>query len=145
MVRNAVIFSLLVVFVVSISGCATGRKQTEEEIQGLKGQISTLESQVSAKDEEISSLREALAKAEQEREIGAKKVIVEVKARPNIKQIQIALQNAGYNPGSSDGKMGKQTREAIKAFQKANNLVADGKVGAKTWDLLKEYLYKKSK
>ncbi|MFZ2937989.1 MAG: peptidoglycan-binding domain-containing protein, partial [Candidatus Omnitrophota bacterium] len=38
-----------------------------------------------------------------------------------------------------------QTKDAIKAFQQANNLTVDGKVGKKTWDLLKEYLYKKAK
>ncbi|MCM8792068.1 MAG: peptidoglycan-binding protein, partial [Candidatus Omnitrophica bacterium] len=59
--------------------------------------------------------------------------------------IQIALKNAGYNPGEIDGKMGKQTRQAIRAFQKANGLVVDGKVGKRTWSLLREYLYKKAK
>jgi peptidoglycan hydrolase-like protein with peptidoglycan-binding domain len=41
--------------------------------------------------------------------------------------------------------MGKGTRDAIKAFQKAHNLAADGKVGSQTWNLLKEYLYQKAK
>ena len=65
--------------------------------------------------------------------------------RPATKDIQRALDNAGFNPGSVDGRMGKQTRNAIKAFQRANNLVADGKVGKQTWDLLSEYLKKKVK
>jgi peptidoglycan hydrolase-like protein with peptidoglycan-binding domain len=41
--------------------------------------------------------------------------------------------------------MGRQTREAIKAFQRAHNLAADGKVGKQTWALLKDYLYQKIK
>ena len=77
--------------------------------------------------------------------ISKKKMVGEVKSRPKTKQIQIALENAGYNPGRIDGRMGRQTREAIKAFQRANNLIADGKVGKKSWNLLKEYLYKKIK
>ena len=146
MFRRAVVFCCLVVFIVSLSGCCTIRKKTGEEMQGLKNQVSALESQAQSKDEEINNLKEALSKSqEQEETTLRKKVILEVKSRPNVRQIQNALQNAGYNPGAIDGKMGKQTRDAIKAFQKANNLAEDGKVGGKTWSLLKEYLYKKAK
>jgi peptidoglycan hydrolase-like protein with peptidoglycan-binding domain len=38
-----------------------------------------------------------------------------------------------------DGKMGKQTRKAVRDFQRANGLVVDGKVGKKTWSLLEPY------
>jgi peptidoglycan hydrolase-like protein with peptidoglycan-binding domain len=149
--RNKVItFCVLFIFLISLSGCATARKQKDLEIQGLKNQISVLEAEIQSKDEEISSLRDALSKtveqkAELAKEVGRKKVIGEAKSRPSVKQIQIALTNAGYNPGSIDGRMGKQTREAIKAFQKANNLKEDGKVGKETWSLLRGYLYKKIK
>jgi len=152
MVRKGLIFFLLGICVVSLSGCATGRKKQNLENQGLRNQISVLEAQIQAKDEEINILREGLIKAAEVnaaqaavKPAGRKKVIGEVKSRPNIKQIQIALTNAGYNPGPIDGKMGKATRQAIKAFQQANNLAADGKVGRKTWGLLREYLYQKIK
>ncbi len=150
MSRKAITFLVLFVFLISLTGCATSRKQKDLQVQGLKNQISALEAQIQSKDEEISGLRDALIKAREEKtevtkKTGKKRVIGEVKSRPNVKEIQIALQNAGYNPGSIDGRMGKQTKDAIKAFQKANNLGEDGKVGKKTWDLLKEYLYKKIK
>ncbi|MBM3243656.1 MAG: peptidoglycan-binding protein, partial [Candidatus Omnitrophica bacterium] len=64
------------------------------------------------------------------------KGIIESKSQPSAKDIQLALINAGYNPGKVDGRIGKQTIEAIKSFQKAHNLVADGKVGKKTWAVL---------
>jgi len=151
MLKKVLVFSFAVVFLVSLSGCATGRKQKDLEIQGLKNQVSVLESQIQSKDEEINSLKEQLVKTPtQEQEVttvkrGKKRVIGEVKSRPSVKQIQVALKNAGYEPGSIDGKMGKQTRDAVIAFQKAHNLPANGKVGRKTWNLLKEYLYKKVK
>lgn len=148
MARKGFILCVLAVFVLSLGGCATARKQKNMEMQGLRNQVSVLEAQVRSKDEEISGLKDALAKSTEQKEAkaaGKKKVIGEVKSRPSVKQIQIALSNAGYNVGSIDGKMGKGTREAIKAFQKANNLSADGKVGKNTWNLLKEYLYKKTK
>lgn len=134
-------------FMILISGCATVRKEKDLEIQGLRNQISVLEAQVQSKDEEIDSLREELRKvaAEKAAQASKKKIIAEVKSRPNAKQIQIALSNAGFKPGPIDGKMGRQTRQAIKAFQRANNLTVDGRVGKKTWSLLKEYLYKKIK
>ena len=147
MLKKWVILSILVIFAFSLTGCATARKQRDLEVQGLRNQISVLEAQIQSKDEEINSLKETSAKSQEEatKQISRKKVIGEVKSRPNVKQIQIALVNAGYNAGSLDGRMGKQTRQAIKAFQRANNLAVDGKAGKQTWNLLKEYLYKKVK
>jgi len=153
MYRKLMVLLLLGIFAFSLSGCATARKQKDMEMQGLRNQISVLETQLQSKDEEINSLKESLSRtqeAQQSQEMmvkkaSKKKVIGEIKSRPNVKQIQSALQNAGYNPGDIDGRMGRQTRDAIKAFQRANGLVADGKVGKRTWSLLRDYLYKKLK
>lgn len=144
--KRGVVLLLLSVFVISLSGCATARKQSELDMQGLRNQVSVLESQLRDKDNEIYSLQEALNQANAEKEISTKKKIsTEVKSRPNTKQIQAALANAGFNPGAIDGRMGRQTRDAIRAFQRANGLTADGKVGKKTWELLRGYLSKKVK
>ena len=59
---------------------------------------------------------------------------------PGKKDIQNALKNAGYYNGIVDGRIGSKTKIAVEEFQKANNLKADGKVGKKTWNKLKEYL-----
>jgi peptidoglycan hydrolase-like protein with peptidoglycan-binding domain len=56
------------------------------------------------------------------------------------KDIQRALKNAGFDPGTIDGKLGPKTKQAILDFQKAKNLKADGKVGPKTWSELEKYL-----
>jgi outer membrane murein-binding lipoprotein Lpp len=147
--KKLIVLVTVVLFAASLSGCATARKQKELETQGLKNQISVLESQVQSRDEEINSLKEQLTKSEQQTEAvntrAKVKVVPEIKSRPNIKQIQISLVNAGYEVGTIDGKMGRRTKEAIKAFQKANNLTPDGKVGKKTWSILKDYYYKKIK
>lgn len=137
-------------FIGLIGGCATAPRQNDLETQGLRNQLSVLEAQLKTKDEEINSLRNALSKTREEKEdftksVSKKKVVLEVKSRPNIKQIQLALKNAGYNPGIIDGRMGRLTRDAIKAFQMANNLAVDGKVGKQTWNLLSKYLYQKVK
>ncbi len=55
----------------------------------------------------------------------------------DLRQIQSALKNAGFDPGPIDGKMGPKTKKAIKAFQKSKGLVQDGKVGPKMWKELR--------
>ncbi|SNC63333.1 membrane-bound lytic murein transglycosylase B [Marinobacter sp. es.048] len=50
-------------------------------------------------------------------------------SRDNIISLQKALQQRGYEPGKPDGIMGPATRSAIRQFQTANNLVADGYPG----------------
>ena len=50
--------------------------------------------------------------------------------------LQERLNALGYNCGAVDGINGVKTQAAIKAFQKAHNLVADGIVGPKTWSKL---------
>lgn len=50
----------------------------------------------------------------------------------NTRGIQEALQARGYDPGPVDGVRGRLTIAAIRAFQAANGLAADGFVGART-------------
>ncbi len=54
--------------------------------------------------------------------------------------LQVALKNAGFYAGAVDGKIGLQSKKAIREFQDANGLKADGIVGPKTWGILKIYL-----
>ena len=55
-----------------------------------------------------------------------------------VVELQEALIERGYSlaPYNADGDFGKVTEAAVKAFQKANGLSADGVVGAKTWEAL---------
>lgn len=54
--------------------------------------------------------------------------------------VQKALKNAGFNPGKVDGKLGPNTVKAIKQFQAAEGLKADGVVGRRTWEKLNAHL-----
>lgn len=47
-------------------------------------------------------------------------------------QIQTKLKNWGYNVGDVDGIYGSKTREAVRQFQKNNNITADGIAGPVT-------------
>jgi murein L,D-transpeptidase YcbB/YkuD len=61
-------------------------------------------------------------------------------AKPTALEIQTALKNANVYSGEIDGKIGPQTKEAIREFQRVNGLQVDGKVGPKTWAVLSGYL-----
>lgn len=50
----------------------------------------------------------------------------------NVLEIQMALHAKGFDPGPHDGIRGRRTIAAIRAFQIANGLVADGIVGPVT-------------
>lgn len=50
----------------------------------------------------------------------------------DVRAVQQALSDQGFDPGGVDGVAGPKTRAAIVAFQKANGLVADGIAGPKT-------------
>ena len=49
------------------------------------------------------------------------------KANSIVRDIQSALSAKGYNPGSIDGKMGRKTRLAIRAFQRKIGLPPNGR------------------
>ncbi|WP_058485078.1 M14 family metallopeptidase [Defluviitalea phaphyphila] len=58
----------------------------------------------------------------------------------DVAEIQSILQIIGYNPGEIDGIFGLKTEEAVKAFQKNNNLTPDGIIGPKTYEKLEPIL-----
>ena len=53
-----------------------------------------------------------------------------------VRALQGILNAVGFNCGEADGSFGSKTDSAVKAFQKSNNLTADGVVGKKTWTVL---------
>jgi hypothetical protein len=54
-----------------------------------------------------------------------------------VTKLQRALAQAGYSPGAIDGKYGAGTTAAVKQFQQAKGLSADGIAGPKTLAALK--------
>lgn len=53
-----------------------------------------------------------------------------------VRAMQKRLKELGWYSGSADGDFGPATEAAVKAFQKANGLTADGKAGQKTLEKL---------
>lgn len=144
MLKRVLLSGVIAVFIFSLSGCATTRKENDLQVQGLRNKLLALEAELREKDDEINSLKDYSLKSSEEASLNDGKT-EEVKLQVDRKQIQAALKNAGYYQGVIDGKLGKKTRKAVREFQKANNLLVDGKVGKNTWEILKEYLEKKVK
>jgi len=141
-----------VAMVLVVSGCTTVPKQYREEMTGMKTKVDTLESRVEtveskqaevekASVEQAQSLEQLKAQKQQQFSRSNVGILVrEGSPHGRTRDVQTALKNAGFYDGKIDGVKGNQTNSAIKAFQKANGLRADGVVGPRTWDLLCTYL-----
>lgn len=138
---------LLVIF---LSGCATPRAGQDVQMLQLQSRISYLEAELQKRNQELQRKNQEIKRLENELEKSEEiridleekmdyEAIKEDLSQPSIRQIQIALKNSGYYKGSIDSKPGPQTKEAIKAFQKANGLKVDGVVGKVTWSELRKY------
>ena len=56
-----------------------------------------------------------------------------------VRELQIALQETGNDPGPIDGVFGSQTEAAVKAFQAQRGITVDGIVGPITWRNIDEF------
>ena len=55
---------------------------------------------------------------------------------PAVRRLQRALGRAGESPGVVDGAFGRDTQEALRAFQRSRDLDPDGIAGPRTWAAL---------
>ena len=66
----------------------------------------------------------------------AAQTIKKLSTGPLVTRLQNLLAERGFNPGAVDGIFGDNTESAVKQFQGANSLSADGVVGPNTWKAL---------
>ena len=128
-------FSIIAVCCFVLSGCITtqssvaSRTASSSTVQEYQAKISSLEMELTRLKDENYSLRKQL-------EIAGKKEV----RMPNGTEIQTALKKAGLFKGVIDGKIGPETKDALRKFQQANGITPDGVVGSKTWAVLSKYL-----
>jgi len=127
------------------------RETTTIKTQQLEMKIGQMNKELQQKDRKIYELESELqlvrnkASGIVKTEIYPEKKTVANKKEIDIsqitpKKIQVALKKAGFYKGPVDGKIGKDTKNAIKEFQKKNGLESDGVIGKKTWAELRKYL-----
>lgn len=127
---------MVFVLVAALSGCL---KKTADENAYTKPSVT----QEGAVDTEVTEVSQAPEDV-QGRNVTVEPAVGQASTveKPSIQDIQQALSNAGFYKGKIDGILGPNTRKAVEAFQSQNALKADGKVGPKTWNKLKEHLIK---
>ncbi len=137
------LFALSTLTILLATGCATTRARKADPAQDPQSQIAGLQSQLVAKDQEIADLkyqvessRQALPSTNFSSGNADSKDLIRVSG-VSASDVQRSLMRAGYDPGPIDGKLGKKTKSAIKAFQRKQGLTADGVIGEKTWAALK--------
>jgi len=131
---------LSMALILGVAGCATHKKgavkATKEELQT---RVTELETELQKKDERITALEEQSQRAPVETTTYVEHRTSSTGSMSH-RDVQTALKNAGFYSGAIDGQIGKQTKRAIKEFQRSNGLVADGVIGPKTKAKLRSYL-----
>ncbi len=134
-----------------LAGCSATRESSNVSL--LEAKVANMERAMAARDQQIEELRSEVglltgrggrspsyssggrgSVSSEAKDTG----IIRVLATPQ--EVQMALQKAGYYNGEVDGKIGRQTTEAIKQFQKDHELKVDGIVGKGTWAQMEGYL-----
>jgi murein L,D-transpeptidase YcbB/YkuD len=139
--RNFLKCAAILAAALTVAGCATTRPKPA--VQDSNAQLASMQTQLQAKDQEIQDLHSQLESQQQSLSNNfspsAPRDKYNLLKVPGVSgmDVQRALLRAGYDPGPLDGRPGKKTRAAVKAFQKKNNLTADGVVGERTWTALR--------
>ena len=140
--RNFLKLFLLPLGALLVAGCATTHPR-HAETQTVNNETAALQSQLQAKDQEIQDLRSQLESKQRSLPNNFASTASSDKYKllrvPGVAPVDLQqmLVKVGFDPGPVDGRLGKKTRSAIKAFQKKNHLTADGVVGEKTWAALR--------
>ncbi len=132
---------MLTAVVLAGAGCATAGAKAKEA-DSLSARVDALESQVTAISQRVdeSALNAPPADSGSARSSAAGRAKTAAKTRLTTRQAQKALTAAGYYKGNVDGKEGPQTQKAVKEFQLASGLKADGVIGRATSEALSRYL-----
>lgn len=149
-----VVLAFIILSTFTMSGCSSAQKKLSEDVKSIKTKVDTLETRVEGVESKQSEAeRMAMEQAQRMEEIKSEKASRSSSGRTNfevkekrsrkdkerIREIQTCLKNAGFYKGEVDGVKGRKTRAAIKKFQRANSLTADGVVGNRTWEVLSKY------
>lgn len=131
----------LMVGIVLLAGCATSGARGKDS-DGMKARLDSLETQVAALHQRVEevAVNQSVAATPAGEWAPSTQSAKRLRTRLTARQTQKALMAAGFYKGLIDGKEGPQTKKAVKAFQQAQGLKADGVVGSATSEALSRYL-----
>ena len=146
--RKVALTLVVGVLALGVAGCV-GNSKYNKDVNLLRSQLQLVQSDVENLRSGQGRVEEELANASKKQAVSAPAVSGsasgEIYRTPSgftlpSRDIQKALKNAGYYNGVVDGKVGSETRAAIKQFQEDQGLGADGVCGRQTWAKLSGFL-----
>lgn len=136
-----------------LTGCGATTQIMQLEMRDLKNRLAHLESEFGRHEESIREIRTSTQAAPAIQPAPAEALPVvnpwsarserpaEQPRRPmTTRDVQKALRNVGANPGPIDGKMGRRTRAALRAYQRRNGLAVSGRADRQTRHSLSDHL-----
>jgi len=131
---------LLSGLLIAATGCVS-KTRHQRDVSSLKNQVAQMDAALQAQQEKNRVLEAELAsRAQRGGGVSATTYRTPSGFELPAADIQKALKGAGYYSGSIDGKIGPDSREALRNFQRDNGLTADGVCGRQTWNKLKTNL-----
>ncbi len=114
------------------NGATQQQKASKAKIQGQqKVVVKTPQKAVKNQQKVIVKTPQKVVVKKPQKTVKTQQKVVVIKSAPRgsslVLQTQQQLNRLGFNAGPADGLMGKKTRQAIKLFQKRNNIHVDGK------------------
>jgi len=115
--------------------------ELQTQITSIKSQIETLQAKLSELQRQLTGANTANP-SERALEVASpmasfnRTLRVGIKG-DDVKTVQQVLIEKGYLNDTIDGSFGRKTGEAVKAYQRANNLKDDGVLGPRTLELIK--------
>lgn len=127
---------VLLMPVLVLSGCAGPGTR---EISGLRTRMAALEDRQDAVEARVTSPQTGVTYVSSPQPAPSPARRIDP-AKMTVRDIQTALQRAGYYRGAIDGIAGPLTQRAVTEFQRDKRLKVDGIVGPQTRRALVEYL-----
>jgi hypothetical protein len=129
---KSIIFGLVGALVLPVlAGCGNAQmKMLTLEMRDIKTRVAQLETELGRQDESLRDLEHnvtELKDTKPARTVAYKAPYKAPRAMPmSTRNLQLALQRKGYSPGPIDGKMGRRTQAALRAFQRDHSLAVNG-------------------
>jgi chromosome segregation ATPase len=117
-------------------------RQSAGDLQRVQGQLASVQEQVKGLEQTRAQLNDSISQAQarlasslgtSDDQRASQTGATSPADRPiRVDAAQEALTKLGYGPLTSDGKMGRRTRQAIEAFERAQGLTVTGDLGSTT-------------